>query len=209
MSDLGNKEIMAENIRYYMEYNKIKAIDICTTLKFPMPTFSDWINAKTYPRIDKIELMANYFGISKADLVEKRTGNPKTKGIKIPVLGRVAAGIPIDAVEEIIDYEEIPLSMAATGTYFGLLVKGDSMIPDIKDGDIVIVRQQPNVENGETAVVLVNGDEATVKRVKRTDDGIMLIPNNPAYEPRYYTNTQIAALPVQIVGRVVELRRKF
>ena len=71
MSNLGNKEIMAKNIRHYMDLNGVKPKDVCDTLKFPMPTFSDWINAKTYPRIDKIEMMANYFGVSKADLVEE------------------------------------------------------------------------------------------------------------------------------------------
>ena len=71
MSDLGNKQIMAKNIRYYMNKHSVSQTEICNTLGIKMPTFSDWVNAKTYPRIDKIELMANYFGISKADLVEE------------------------------------------------------------------------------------------------------------------------------------------
>lgn len=70
MSNLGNKQIMANNIRYYMNIHSVSQTEICNTLGFKMPTFSDWVNAKTYPRIDKIELMANYFGITKADLVE-------------------------------------------------------------------------------------------------------------------------------------------
>ena len=73
MSDLGNKEIMAKNIRYYMKVFNVTQTEICNTLGIKMPTFSDWVNAKTYPRIDKIELMANYFGISKSDLVEDRS----------------------------------------------------------------------------------------------------------------------------------------
>lgn len=73
MSNLGNKEIMANNIRYYMNINNVTQTELCNTLGFKMPTFSDWVNAKTYPRIDKIELMANYFGISKSDLVEERS----------------------------------------------------------------------------------------------------------------------------------------
>lgn len=76
MSDLGNKEIMARNIRFYMEKAGVTQTELCNTLGFKMPTFSDWVHAKTYPRIDKIELMANYFGISKADLVEKRSSRP-------------------------------------------------------------------------------------------------------------------------------------
>ena len=106
MSNLGNKQIMAENIKYYMREKDVRPTDICHTLNFPMPTFSDWINAKTYPRIDKIELMANYFGISKSDLVEERTSaKSSSSAYTINVLGRVAAGIPLNAVEEIIDTE--------------------------------------------------------------------------------------------------------
>lgn len=81
MSNLGNKQIMAQNIRYYMNKRNITQTEICNTLGFKMPTFSDWVNAKTYPRIDKIELMANYFGISKADLVEEHTAEPNTPKI--------------------------------------------------------------------------------------------------------------------------------
>ena len=133
----------------------------------------------------------------------------KNKGIKIPVLGEVAAGIPIDAIEDIIDYEEITFEMSQTGEFFGLIIKGNSMEPKISDGDVVIVRKQSSVENGEIAVVLVNGDSATVKRVKYMDNGIMLMPTNPQYEPMFYDKQQVATLPVQIIGRVMELRAKF
>lgn len=133
----------------------------------------------------------------------------KNRGIKIPVLGEVAAGIPIDAIEDIIDYEEITFEMSQTGEFFGLIIKGNSMEPKISDGDVVIVRKQSSVENGEIAVVLVNGDSATVKRVKYMDSGIMLMPTNPQYEPMFYDKQQVATLPVQIIGRVMELRAKF
>ena len=86
-------------------------------------------------------------------------------GVRIPVLGRVVAGIPLEAITDIIDYEEIPAQMAKSGTYFALQVKGRSMEPTLHEGDVVIVRQQPEVENGEIAIVLVNGNDATVKEV--------------------------------------------
>ena len=73
MGNLGNKQTMAKNIRYYMAKHNITQTELCNALGFKMPTFSDWVNAKTYPRIDKIEMMANYFGISKADLVEEHS----------------------------------------------------------------------------------------------------------------------------------------
>ena len=83
------------------------------------------------------------------------------------------------------------------------------MEPRIKEGDVVIVRQQPEVESGDVAIVLVNGDSATCKKVIINDNGITLIPFNPAYEPVFYTAEQVETLPVRIVGKVVELRGKF
>ena len=133
----------------------------------------------------------------------------KRKGIVIPVLGRVAAGIPIEAVEEIIDTEEITEEMAKTGTFFGLLIHGDSMIPNICDGDVVIVRQQDDAESGDIVVATVNGTDATCKRLRKYKDGIELIANNPSYEPMDFSNHEIEEKPVRILGKVVELRRKF
>lgn len=205
--DYGNKEIMAENIQYYMNlYNKSRQ-DVCDALDFKYSTFSEWVSAKKYPRIDKIELMANYFNITKADLVEKH--KEKRNKFLIPVLGRVVAGIPIDAVEEILDYEEISEEMARNGEHFALQIKGDSMEPKFSEGDVVIIRKQPTVEDNEIAIVLVNGNDATIKKIKRFDDGITLIPTNPDYDVITYTNKQIEELPVIILGKVVELRAKF
>lgn len=208
MSDLGNKAIMAKNILYYMDkYDKSRS-DMCKALDVKYTTFTDWIKGNTYPRIDKIELMANYFGVSKADLVEDRADR-KQRGKIINVLGRVAAGIPIEAVEEVIDTEEITEEMASHGKYFGLLIKGDSMLPAICDQDVVIVRQQDDAESGDTVIALVNGDDATCKRLRKYKDGIELIPNNPSFSPMYFTNEDIQRKPVRIIGKVVELRRKF
>ena len=132
-----------------------------------------------------------------------------SKGIKIPVLGTVPAGIPITAVEDILDYEEIPKSWENQGEFFGLKIKGDSMYPTLENGDVVIVRKQSTADNGDTVIVMVNGDDATCKRYERSDTGIMLIPNNNAYSPAFYTNEEIETLPLTIIGKVVELRRKF
>ena len=79
----------------------------------------------------------------------------------------------------------------------------------MSSGDIVIVRAQNDCDTGDIAIVLVNGDEATVKRIKKGPEGLMLIPNNPAYEPMYYSNAEIESLPVRVIGKVVELRAKF
>ena len=132
-----------------------------------------------------------------------------SQGIKIPVLGTVAAGIPISAVEDILDYEEIPQSWQNQGEFFGLRIKGDSMKPDINDGDTVIVKQQSTANNGDVVIALVNGDDATCKKFEKLDNGIMLISNNSEYSPMYFSNEEVVTKPVVIVGRVVELRRKF
>lgn len=207
MSDLGNKEIMAKNIKFQMSKNNIRPTDICGTLKIPMPTFSDWINAKTYPRIDKIELMANYFGIEKSDLVEERRN--KSRGIVINVLGRVAAGVPVEAVEDIIDTEEISEDMAKSGQYFGLQIHGDSMEPRMYEGDVVIVRQQDDAESGDIVIAMVNGNDATCKRLTKYAGGIALLSLNSKYEPMMFTNDEILQKPVRIIGKVVELRGKL
>ena len=212
MSDLGNKKIMAKNIRHYMAINNVTQTQVCNTLGFKMPTFSDWINAKTYPRIDKIELMANYFGITKADLVEEHAQEQKhnmRKGVVINVLGRVAAGIPIEAIEDVIDTEEITEELASTGEFFGLQIHGKSMEPRMKEGDIVIVRKQDDAESGDIVIAMVNGDEATCKKLIKHEQGISLVSFNSEFEPMYFTPIDIQEKPVKIIGRVVELRAKF
>jgi repressor LexA len=209
LGNLGNKKIMAENITYYMNKHQKSRNDMCEALGVKYTTFTDWVKGNSYPRIDKIELMANYFGISKADLVEKRNSAPAKNGVTINVLGRVAAGIPIDCVEEIIDTEEITQDMASTGEFFGLQIHGDSMEPRMKDGDVVIVRQQDDAETDNIVIAVVNGNEATCKRLKKYAEGIALISTNPSYEPMYFSNKEIAEKPVRIIGVVKELRAKF
>lgn len=136
---------------------------------------------------------------------------PKVVGIKIPVIGSIPAGIPVEAIEDIIDWEEIPESMlAGDKEYFALEVKGDSMWPAYLPGDIVIVQKQPCCESGDVCVVYVNGYDATLKQVKVDEDGsVSLIPQNPEYPPRTYSPEEVQSLPVTICGVVVELRRKI
>lgn len=132
------------------------------------------------------------------------------KGVRIPVLGRVAAGIPIEAIEDIDEWEEIPEAMAKTGEYFALRIKGESMSPKLQPGDIVIVKKQNDVDTGDTAIVLVNGNDATVKQIKKTETGIMLVGLNvEVYQPHFYSNKEIEELPVKIIGKVVESRHTW
>lgn len=175
-------------------------------------TISRWESGEiANMRRNVIVSLAKALNITPAVLMGWSEPDPiEARGVRIPVLGRVVAGIPIEAITDIIDYEEIPAQMAKSGTYFALQVKGRSMEPTLHEGDVVIVRQQPEVENGEIAIVLINGDEATVKEVKESPEGLTLIGHNVAiYSPHFYNRKEIEELPIQILGKVVELRRKF
>ena len=163
--------------------------------------------------LDKLEVLASALQTTPAYLMgwEDTTEEPapKRKGIVIPVLGHVAAGIPIEMIEDIIDTEEIPEDMAKHGEFFALKIKGDSMTPSINNSDVVIVRQQEDAENGDIVIATVNGNDAVCKRLKKYSDGLSLISLNPAYEPLYFNTSEIQGTPVKIIGKVVELRRKF
>lgn len=161
---------------------------------------------------DKIELLAKELYSSPAYIMgweKENTTKIKPKGIKIPVLGEVAAGVPIDAVEDILDYEEIPISLAETGEFFGLRIKGDSMAPRIIEGDVVIVRQQSDADSGDVVIVLINGDSATCKKLMKYDGGISLISFNPIYDPMNFSKKEIVEKPVVIIGKVIENRQKY
>lgn len=176
-------------------------------------TISLYESNKRSPDKEILKKISLVLGVSVDYLLGEDTPyltSKESKYVRIPVLGRVVAGIPMYAIEETIDWEEIPREMAETGEYFGLKVKGHSMEPRILEGDVVIVKRQPDVESGKIAVVLINGNEATLKRVKKQKDGITLIATNMAvYEPHFYSNEEIEKLPIQILGEVVELRGKF
>ena len=177
---------------------------------------SKYENGRVEPSIEVLKLASKFFDVS-TDYLLGRSDSPivscasssKEKTIRIPVLGRVAAGTPIGAIEEVIGWEEISKKLAAGGACFALRVCGHSMEPRILEGDTVIVRQQPNVDSGDIAVVLIGNEEATLKRVKKQKDGIILVANNPAvYEPHFYSNREIKNSPVRILGKVVEIRCK-
>lgn len=169
------------------------------------------------PTIEYIQKAANAMFMSFDELFAMLDDNSRVnvsevitkKAIRVPVVGHVAAGIPIEAIENIIDYEEISEEMAHSGEFFGLKIKGDSMEPEIKDSDVVIVRKQSTAETGDIVIALVNGDAGTCKRLVKYATGIRLMPVNPRYEPMYYSNEEIEEKPVLIIGKVVENRRKY
>lgn len=194
----------------------ISQTDLGKILNLSKQTISSYENGGSFPGQETLNKIANYFNVSidylmgRSDIKSPSSPAKKTRGIKIPVLGKVAAGIPIEAIEDIEDYEEITEEMASKGEYFALRIKGESMEPRFTDGDVVIVRRQEDVESGEIGVVIVNGADATVKKVMKQENGILLLATNQGvYPPKFYDNETIETLPVKILGRVVELRAKF
>lgn len=194
-----------EQLKLLRNQKRISQAKLADELGVSASTVAMWESGEREPKnYETLEIIADYFNVNMEVLL---TG--KLAPTKIPVLGKVVAGIPLEAVEEIIDYEEIPQSMARNGEYFALQIKGNSMEPKFSEGDVVIVRKQEYVDNGDIAIVLVNGNDATVKKIKKFDGGINLIPTNSEYEVITYTADEIEKLPVRIIGKVVELRAKF
>lgn len=169
--------------------------------------------------ISKIDEFAKALHISAGDLMgnpEKKSptilleiSSAKTEAVRIPVLGDVAAGIPIDAIEDILDYEEIPAELAEQGQFFGLRIKGDSMEPRICEGDVVIVKKQEDADSGDIVIACINGDSATCKRLIKYPDQIVLMPLNNKYDPIIFTMEDVQNTPLTIIGKVVELRGKL
>lgn len=212
MSDLGNKEIFARNLKYYMTINGKTRNDVCKDLGFKYTTFTDWYNGNIYPRIDKIEMLSNYFRIEKSDLIENKEKTDKLGNsvIPIPILGTVKAGYDYLAQENWIGTIDVETSLVGNGKeYFALKVHGDSMFPVFMENDIVVVKQQSDFENGDIVVAIINGDEATIKKGKKSDSSILLQPLNTNYEPLIFTYDEMKSIPVQIVGIVKQLKREF
>lgn len=211
--DKTNKEILSENLTYYMEQKGIDRYQLCEALNFKYSTVSEWIAAKKYPRMDKIELLANYFGINKSDLIEEHTQTDSLSALmqkydnikpitlkRFPMLGEIACGEPVFAEEDREHYVMADMDIDAD---FCLTAKGDSMInARIFEGDIVFIKEMPIVENGDIAAVIIE-DDATLKRVYYypDDNMLQLIAENPKYKPLVYQNEELDH--IRILGKAV------
>lgn len=200
-----------KNIKILRKQNNMTQADLANHLNVHQTAVSQWESDRTIPDITQMKAMAKLFNVSMECIADVEPANMlqkfSKKGIKIPVYGTVPAGIPLSAIEDIIDYEEITPELAAKGEYISLEIKGDSMLPDLRNKDRIIIRLQDDVDSGDIAIIIVNGDEATCKKIKKDPKGVWLMPLNPAYEPMFYSNRQIEELPVRALGKVVELRR--
>ena len=203
-----NKQNKTTIIRTLRKEKGLSQEELAKLIPVNQTAISQWERGITYPSSNAIKRLCQIFE-QPANVFLEIEEKQRPSGIKIPVFGNVAAGIPISAIEDIVDYEEITEELANSGEYFGIVIKGDSMEPRMTTGDVVIVKSQPTAETGDIAIVLVESENATCKKIKKTPEGIMLISLNPSYEPMFYSNKEIEQLPVRIIGKVVELRAKF
>ena len=214
MSDIGNKQIFAQNLSDYMAKKNIDRYDLCDALDLKYSTLSEWLSAKKYPRIDKIEKLAGYFGVPKSALIEKHTDEhelsnivnviPNSKIYQIPVFESVSAGFGAYASDCVIDM----LPMVIENPYdvpdtIAIKVTGDSMYPKIEDGDLIVVRKQESVDSGDVAVLLLDGDEGLVKKVVYGETWIELHSFNPEYKTRRFDDEEV--LRLRVVGKVLKV----
>ena len=184
--------------------------ELAITLNISASALCQYEKGSRIPSDEVKAQIADFFHVSIDYLLGRPSNDSISDSLLIPVLGSIPAGIPLEAIEEIVDWEEIPRAMSAGGKeFFALKVSGDSMYPEYLDGDTVILLSQQCCESGDVCAVYVNGYDATLKTVKFGEDGsLSTIPKNPAYPPRTYTPQEIEELPVSIAGVVVELRRQ-
>lgn len=205
MDDYRNA--FSKNLLYYMKQKGLSGVEVSKIAGVSKQAVSAWCNGLKIPRMDKIELLANYFGIQKSDLIEEHDAHgtfPYQLKHKIPLLGRVAAGLPLYAEENVEGY--IFTELNGGEEYFGLRIVGDSMnAARIQDGDVVIVRKQDAVENGEIAIVLVDDNDATVKKFMRTGNTVHLIPlsTNPKHQVQEY---DLHDTRIKVLGKVVRVQ---
>lgn len=206
---------MLYNVNEVKKMNRLKELrekkelfqsDVAKFLGISTPAYSYYeANKRNMPTETAIKL-ANFFNVSVDYLLGLDTNNKRL----LPVLGTVKAGYNYLAEENIIDYIEPSMTISDPANYFGLVVKGDSMAPLFDEGDYLIVHKTDGDFNtGDIGIVLINGDEATVKKVVKTDDGIELQAFNPYYPAKKYTYEEMQNLPVKVIGVVVRQIRNW
>lgn len=209
----NNNIVFSKNLSYYMEKKGIDRSQLCEALGLKYSTVSEWLSAKKYPRMDKIELLANYFNINKSDLIEEAPNIvkiPYTEATcaRVPLIGRAAAGYSCHAEENITEYILTDSDILKDGyEHFWLTVKGDSMEPTLLEGDLVLVRAQTVLDTPCLAVVTVDQEDGLVKYVDIDEHKITLNSVNPYYPPRVFEDKEMNR--VSVVGQVIESKRRY
>ena len=190
--------------------------DLAKILNVSNGTIAMWETNKREPDLEMINKIANFFNVSTDILLDRhRNVTPVSLGfsfIKVPVYGEIPAGIPIEMIDTsyIEDYEDISTELLkGNKKAFCLKVKGESMFPEFKNGDVLVLIQQEDCNSGEFCAVSINHTECTFKKVIKHSHGITLQPLNPAFDPLYFSNKEIEELPITILGVVKEVRRSY
>lgn len=203
MSAQDARKIVAENIQRLLNRKGITQTQMADELGFKETTVSGWMTAQKYPRIDKIQKMADYFDVMRSEITEPYSDVLVKVGgiVRIPVLGKIACGEPITAVENVIEYKERPVNDLPSGELFYLNAEGTSMEPVIPDGAQVLIRQQHHAENGEIVAAMSDDLEVTLKYFRQINGTIMLVPENNEYENILVTEDK----PYRILGVALEI----
>lgn len=209
-------QVTAQRLKDALAKNNMKAVELADRSGVSKASVSQYVNGSHKPSNVSAELMAEVLGVAPLWLMGFDVPqNPKApithavQAVRIPVYGVIPAGVPMEAIEDIEDWEDIPADWTrGDQEYFALRIRGDSMEPTYHSGDVIIVRRQPVCESGQDCVVFVNGDDATFKRVVLRPDCAILQPLNPEYEPMIFERDE-GECHVTIAGVCVELRRKI
>lgn len=196
--------MLAKELKRLRKEKEMTQAELAKRLNVSPSTIAMYETNQRDPSYPMLLQIADFFDVN-LQVLSKGSNDP----CLIPIYDKIQADIPLEAIEDIIDYEEIPIKMSKQGEYFGMKINDDSMAPRFQKGDVVIVRKQLNIANDDIAIILVNGNDATIKKIKKDKNGIALIPLNPNYQILYYSNAEIADLPVTCIGKVVELRGRF
>lgn len=204
-----DKKIFSENLKKQAAIAGENQPDIAEVLGVTKSAVNAYFMGNKMPRMDRIKKLADHFGCNVSDLVDDKSIEDQITAVAIPVLGTVPAGVPIEAIQDILGYEEIPKIMADTGEFFCLRVEGNSMYPLLYSGETIVIKKQETADNGDIVVALVDNEETTVKRLKKVSDGIILEAENPEYNSLYFNEKQIQNEKVKIIGKAVESRKKL
>lgn len=187
----------------------LKDADIARMASISRASLSEWKSGKFTPKYETFCRIADALGVSVEYLMTGGEAVNVKSGVAVPVLGYVAAGIPIEAITDYIGEVTISPALAKRGQFFALKIQGDSMSPQILPGDIVVCMVQNTAETGDIVIVQVNGSEATCKKIQILDNGVLLQPLNPAYGAVFYSAAEVMEKPVTIIGKVMESRRSW
>ena len=214
-------ESFANRLQKAMNYANMKLVDLVNKTGLDKTLINKYLSGIMKAKQDKLTILADALNVNEVwlmgyDVPMERNLNAYNVDelgnsvIPIPILGTVKAGYDYLAQENWIGTIDVETSLVGNGEdYFALKVHGDSMSPSLIENDIVIVKKQNDFENGNIVVAIINGNEATIKRGKKSETGILLQPLNTAYEPLIFTNEEIKNIPVLIVGVVKQLKREY